>query len=146
MSLLFPAEIDDLDVEKFYGEYRQVAFGEEYQIFLSVHYDSEPEFSEELSRIGQLTEIKETDYFDLPAAITIFGWYHCYEYALIDADKQTVHYVYLQYMTEENIAFKSKYIPKEYDELESFDETGKDTINVYYALTESEKHRIAKLH
>lgn len=146
VSLLFPAEIEDLDVEKYYGEYRQAAFDDEYQIFLTVHYDSEVEFSEELSRIEELTEMKETKYFDLPAAVTIFGWNHCYEYALIDTEKQTVHYVYLEYMNSEDIAFKSKYLPEGFDELERFDVTGTDTINVYYALTESEKHRIAKLH
>lgn len=115
-SPLFPIEIDDLEVEKFYCRYdEQLPLGEGIQILLEIVYD-DLSFKAELNRISEIAlENKEnfTD-SDLLAYYIQLGENGCWEYVLIDEEEQIVNYVFLYNLPEKEIEFEKTFLPNNY--------------------------------
>lgn len=141
-SPVFPASVKGLDVDTFYARIDNTSFSDkrEYQIYLCVSYSDE-EFAEECARIEKLTTIVDSPYFDLPAAVTILGWEQCSEYALIDAENSTVHYVYIQSIQKDDVVFSHDYLPNDYS---GYGNIKIENINIYSAMSEAEKNDIAQ--
>ncbi len=121
-SALFPENIDDLKVEKFYARYDELLpLGESFQILLSIKYEDKLVFDLECNRIESIsTEFSKQ--FDIPnfeflAYATIIGWEDCFEYAIINTDENVIHYVFLQDIYKQDIDFDYVFLPNNYPEL-----------------------------
>lgn len=143
IPFLFPASLDDLNVKDFTAELTKNLLGEvqKCEICLSVCYDSKETFEVELSRLNELAPIGESEYFDYPAAIMILGWWNYYEYALIEHDALTIHYIYLARVMEDEVDIPTQYVP---DDLRLIQNGLADELNLYYLMTENEKEEYAR--
>lgn len=143
IPFLFPASLNDLNVEDFTAKITKNRLKEvqKCEICLSVRYDSTETFEMELSRLNELAPIGESEYFDYPAAIMMLGYWTCYEYALIDSDASTIHYVYFEGNMETDPDIPSEFVP---DDLRLIQNGNADELNLYYLMTENEKKEYAK--
>lgn len=137
---LFPSSTRGLSVQEFYAKMKPGLVDDTYQVLLSVEYEQD-EFEAELARIEGLVTIEDTAYFDLPAAITVLGWEGCSEYALIDSDTQTIHYIYLQLVNPKKLQIPDSMLPNGLDKLGYLDGV---EINYYLTLTEQERIDLAQ--
>lgn len=134
---LFPPSVSELAVNEFCSvSYSELPFVEQHQFYLSVTYD-EQEFQEEVARIDQIARIEDSEYFDLPAAIAVFNWESCYEYALFDEDNLTVHYVYLESVSKKHLSVDEEYLPKGYSKKCYLEDA--EVINVYLSADTDEE-------
>lgn len=116
---LFPKCVDGLEVIDFnckHTTYHLVGTG--WQVELIVKYNADS-FSAEKERIKVLCEKSvvcgNTDYFDNPAYATVWNWNSCFEYAVVDDQKLTISYIYLQLADKEKLVIASDIIPNRYD-------------------------------
>lgn len=116
---IFPKKIEKTDVSFFYCDcstYFPVGTG--YEILLSVNYD-ETNFYEEITRLASISKQRKIKYdintFIFPAYVATLGYDCCNEYALVDENDFTIHYLYLQLISEENIEINADYLPEKYD-------------------------------
>lgn len=116
-DILFPTVIADLNVMDFFCRYdAQLPLGEGIQVYLQVQYD-QLAFDEEMERIAMLGE-ECTVLFNAGNVYKEFTSSlneEYYDYALIDEIKQTVQYIYIQSLKEEEIEFSHDLLPTNYD-------------------------------
>lgn len=122
---IFPEEIsDNASAIQYLNEYEDQLFDPYYQIYLSCTYTQE-HYLDEIERLseiqeeykGEVHDVKyNTNDFIFPAYVSIFADDHCYEYALVDSDNLTIHYVYTQFAKEKDIKFDLEYLPVNYME------------------------------
>lgn len=149
---LFPASVWGADFEDSYYRidsqspinysklnYRNPLQGA-FQLAMSIRYDEEA-FQTEVSRLEAFAPMEQNENFDLPAVISVLGWEECSEYALIDAQNRTVHYIYLESVPKENIKISSEHVPLGYKD--SGTVIGEER-NIYLSMTEAEKVDIAQ--
>ncbi len=116
---LFPQTLEGLSVKEFYFDWLRGFIGSaSVQMHLSVAYDSAA-FEKELTRLQSLGNgniVHETDKFQYEAYASVLGWNATNYYALIDKENRMVHYMLLQIVSKEDIAFSHDYIPLGYYE------------------------------
>lgn len=121
--LVFPEKIADSaqDVEYYY-RCACDALDNTYEVYLKCTYDKDT-YEDEVKRLSQIrtTEGKVEKYiayteerFVYPAYVAIYDDYDCYEYALVNAEKNQIVYVYDQIKNLEDF-LDSQYIPVDYD-------------------------------
>ena len=121
--LVFPEKIADSaqDVEYYY-RCACDALDNTYEVYLKCTYDKDT-YEDEVKRLSQIrtTEGKVEKYiayteerFVYPAYVAIYDDYDCYEYALVNAEKNQFVYVYDQIKNLEDF-LDSQYIPVDYD-------------------------------
>lgn len=125
---IFPDNKQNLKDGEFSSAFQTNLFDSDGYILLIAKYDKE-EFDNEISRLKKLSitiyaECKtETDSYTnyvkydeesykYPAYITIDGFGHTYEYALINKDKLEISYIYLSYPQKNNKKYKN-YLKKD---------------------------------
>lgn len=123
-SVIFPSNVNEEQCVTFickHTTYRLLGTG--WQISLEIQYDDNM-FSSEIERLNSLCKSSpvcgSSEYFDKPAYATVWNWVGCYEYAIVNEEKQTISYVYLQLISKEDITIDEKYIFNGYEmELEN---------------------------
>lgn len=118
VSRLFPADIEELDVEDFFCRYdQQLPLGEGVQVFLEVKYSDAVELDAEIKRISSMA-FGCNEFFEsqntLSAYSTRLGEEYSSEYALIDKTNQKIYYIYLQAVPKEEIEIDNTFLPKNY--------------------------------
>lgn len=143
---IFPKEIsvNAIDTEFLYS-CRAIGFGIDYQQYLKCTYSDE-EYQAEVDRLKNIqceihtrngTVVNRIEYsdtkFDYPAYITAYGGNRMYEYALLNDEKNTIIYVYLQTISNKRVAFDKAYLPKEYQNgKQLLNEENMDSKNIYF--------------
>lgn len=120
---IFPEQIPDKGTDtQYYFEYKDEIFDPYYQIYLKCTYDT-PTYSDEVKRLAQIKENYQgitqkirynTEKFEYPAYVAIYGDDGCYEYALLDEDNQTIIYIFTQWANADDIKFENAYLPHNY--------------------------------
>ncbi|GLB28579.1 hypothetical protein LAD12857_05020 [Lacrimispora amygdalina] len=120
---VFPESIpDDGTDAQYYFEYKDGIFDPYYQIYLKCTYDT-PTYSDEVKRLAQIKEDYQgttqkirynTEDFEYPAYVSIYGDDGCYEYALLDEGNQTIIYIFTQWAKADNIKFENAYLPNNF--------------------------------
>lgn len=115
---LVPRNFEETDIVNYYNRYEELLpLGESVQTLLSVRYSKET-FDQELGLISQVQDadsvVYDTDSFAYPAYVSVLGWEDCSEYVLVDEENLTLHYVYLQSVTEGELRIDAQYLPKGY--------------------------------
>jgi len=135
---IFPDNTSKLLDAKFSSSFKINFFDSDGYIILTTKYNEE-DFNNEVSRLSKLeltiSNCKDQKYvnyvkyddtsYKLPAYITIDGFDHTYEYALINDDKLEIVYIYLSYPTVDNEEY-NKYLKKDILEYWKI-----NTINMY---------------
>ena len=118
-SVLFPSIVTEEQCVAFtckHTTYQLLGTG--WQIFLEIKYD-DPLYLVETERLNNLCANSPvcgySEYYDDFAYATVWNWNCCFEYAVVDQNKKTVCYVYLQLIQKNNLIIDEKYIPKEYE-------------------------------
>lgn|GEM_PF-6301628 len=112
LLLLFP---DQLDAEKvnYYHYKREALFDTFYQINLEQSF-TEKELTEEIERLNSLNENYKSVMIRHEEELTFYQFLtnkkHVYHYAVLDQKNSSVHYIYLQYMSDKDIKFEEKYL------------------------------------
>lgn len=119
---IFPKEISDSNIEKYYYQTQDTIFSPECQVFLEAKYTPE-QYGKELGRLDEVSikhkkeenkvEINNTD-FSSTAYVSIFGWHHSYEYALLNKKENKIVYVFVQNIEKDKIKFSKDYLPNTY--------------------------------
>ena len=126
---LFPDEIETLDIQDFYFEWKLGVVGSaDVQFLLSVMY-GDLQLQEEIARIKSLadgTVVYDTENFAYEAYVLLLGYYNTSYYALIDGN--TVHYVLLQLMEQKDIDIDADLLPLGY---EGFGDVKNTSYSVY---------------
>lgn len=130
-SILFPKSVDEQNVLNFkckHTTYQLLGTG--WQIELSLKYDVD-EFQIEKARINSVCSDSvvcgNSEYFSHPTYATVWNWNACFEYAVINEEEQTIGYIYLQLINEDDLEISSVYKPDKYEmEIE-----GKVAFSVY---------------
>ncbi|MBQ8165227.1 MAG: hypothetical protein IJZ94_05380 [Clostridia bacterium] len=78
--------------------YRGTLFYDDQCIYIWCEY-SEEDYISEIERLNISHGEYDTVLFDLPAYVFIYDDI-CYEYAIIDDENRTIHYIYIQYLTD----------------------------------------------
>ena len=116
--MIFPRNVEELNVQNFYFEWELSLVGSaSVEFLLSVEYD-EIQLQEELSRLRSLADGKivyDTQNFAYDAYVLVLGYNATNYYALIDGN--TVHYILLQIIHAKDIVFDRNLLPKGYHEL-----------------------------
>lgn len=115
-SPLFPIEIADLDVKKFYCRYdEQLPLGEGVQILLEIAYD-DLAFKSELDRISEIAVEDKENFTDNEFLVYYIqlGKNGCWEYALIDEKEQIVNYIFLYNLPKKEIELENSFLPNNY--------------------------------
>lgn len=115
---LFPDDIEMLDVQEFYFEWKLGIVGSaDVQFLLSVTYD-DLQFQQELLRMSALADGKvfhDTEGFAYEAYVLLLGYHNTSYYALVDG--HTIHYVLLQLMDQKDIDIDADFLPIGYEGL-----------------------------
>lgn len=124
---IFPKQLsDNMEVYKYSYYYADTFLDPTAQIYLECSYEEE-DYSKEIERLEGIQEeyegriqtiMYDTDSFSYPAYVTIDADNHCYEYALLIGEGK-IAYVFLQFISEEDIVFPAEYLPKEYEQKET---------------------------
>ena len=113
--VIFPRNVEELNVQNFYFEWDLGPVGSaSVEFLLSVKYD-EAQLKEELTRLSSLADgkiIHDTRNFAFEAYVLVLGYNSTNYYALIDGN--TVHYVLLQIVYADEIDFDKNLLPKSY--------------------------------
>ncbi len=113
--VIFPRNVEELNVQNFYFEWDLGFVGSaSVEFLLSVKYD-EVQLQEELARLRSLADgkiIHDTQNFAFEAYVLVLGYNSTNYYALIDGN--TVHYVLLQIVSIDEIDFDKNLLPKSY--------------------------------
>lgn len=116
--VIFPRNVEELNVQNFYFEWDLGPVGSaSVEFLLSVKYD-EAQLQEELTRLSSLADgkiIHDTRNFAFEAYVLVLGYNSTNYYALIDGN--TVHYILLQIIYAKDIVFDRNLLPKGYQEL-----------------------------
>ena len=135
---IFPDDISNLIDATFISSFRTNLFDSDGYIILSARYNMN-DFNNEINRLSKInitisdcnknTYTNHIKYDDIdyvyPAYITIDGFAHTYEYALINKSDLEIIYVYLSYPDKNNLKYK-KYLKKDKSE---YSKT--DTLDLY---------------
>lgn len=129
---IFPDSLEGLDTEEYYYKCTEGILDSRCQIYLQCKM-SEEKYNSEKERLSKISDTYEgetqkiaydTDNFEYPAYVTAYNFDSGYEYALLDEEKNTIHYIHLRFVPEKNIVFEQNLLPKNYDYLsESSDGT-----------------------
>ena len=122
--LLFPAKINPAAANtEFYYYWRDTFNFPTAQIHLSCTYTPE-DYAQEISRIQsvskQIGTHAEQVYFDnysdfsYPAYVAVSG-NNIWEYALLLEEKHTIHYIFTEYCSSEDVHFDKSYLPRNFD-------------------------------
>ena len=126
---LFPDDIETLNVQEFYFEWKLGIVGSaDIQLLLSVMYD-DLQMQQEILRIKSLADgnvVHDTEHFEYEAYALVLGYNNTSYYALVDGN--TIHYVLLQLMDQKDIDIDTDLLPLEYDSLGDVKNT---SYNVY---------------
>ena len=118
--VIFPRNIEGLNVQNFYFEWDLGFVGSaSVEFLLSVKYD-EVQLQEELTRLRSLADgkiIHDTQNFAFEAYVLVLGYNATNYYALIDGN--IVHYVLLQIVATDDIDIDKNFLPKGYEEFGS---------------------------
>ena len=113
--MIFPRNVEELNVQNFYFEWELSLVGSaSVEFLLSVEYD-EIQLQEELTRLSSLADgkiIHDIRNFAFEAYVLVLGYNATNYYALIDGN--TVHYVLLQIVSADEIDFDKNLLPKSY--------------------------------
>ena len=116
--VIFPRNVEELNVQNFYFEWDLGPVGSaSVEFLLSVKYD-EAQLQEEITRLRSLADGKivyDTQNFAYDAYVLVLGYNSTNYYALIDGN--TVHYILLQIIYAKDIVFDRNLLPKGYQEL-----------------------------
>ena len=120
---VFPDNIpDDGTDAQYYYEYKDGIFDPYYQIYLKCTYVT-PKYFDEVRRLKRIKEDYQgtiqkirynTEDFEYPAYVAIYGYDGCYEYALLDEDNQTIMYIFTQWAKSDDIKFEKAYLPHDF--------------------------------
>ena len=114
---LFPKSLEGLTVKEFYFDWLREFIGSaSVQMHLAVEYNDN-EFEGEVARLKSLgngTMMHEINKFHYDAYASILGYMCTNYYALLDKETNTVHYLLVQIVDEEDIKFDKKYLPFAY--------------------------------
>ena len=116
-SPLFPDDPAELEVLDFFCRHdEQLPLGEGIQLLLHIRYEDGEAFNAEVERIASLTYNCNNAFAEsgLSAYAMRLGKKQSSEYALVDRDKQTVYYIYLQNLPLEEIELDRKLVPDNY--------------------------------
>ncbi len=124
---LFPDSVDESVVDQYFYDFQDTMFDPTVQIYLKCTYTQEA-FDAECQRMAgesitsdgvtHTVQYNQEDYL-LPAYEAIHGSNFCYEYALVDEDNCSIQYLFLQFVTKEDMVFDTKLLPDDY--LDSID-------------------------
>ena len=116
--VMFPRDVEGLNVQKFYFEWELGLVGSaDVEFLLSVKYDN-AQLQKEIERIGSLADgkiVHDTQTFVFEAYVLILGYNSTNYYVLVDGN--TVHYVMLQIVALDNIDIDKNLLPKGYEKL-----------------------------
>ena len=116
--VMFPRDVEGLNVQNFYFEWELGLVGSaDVEFLLSVKYD-DAQLQKEIERLGSLADgkfVHDTQTFAFEAYVLILGYNSTNYYALVDGN--TVHYVMLQIVALDNINIDKNLLPKEYEKL-----------------------------
>lgn len=139
-SQILPLSIRGRDVKKFFAK----ADGIICQMGFEISYTKD-DFDFEVERLKRVEEVRkikyDTDNFNYPAYVGIMGLNNTFEYALIDEDNLSVHYLHFRNITKiDDLRISEEYLPKTYTEqLENFDGKFKDyNYSIYYKGSEEQ--------
>lgn len=115
-SPLFPNELDNLQIVRFYCRYdEQLPLGEGVQVFLKVKYD-EAFFAEEFQRILTIAQPDVTNF-----TITKWSAYSvrlgedgCWEYALLNEESKEIYYCFIYNLPQTEIEIDDAVLPNNY--------------------------------
>lgn len=120
---IFPENIQRDDIEDYYYSYQDIIFDPTAQIYLECNYDSDT-YMKEITRLENIKvtykekvqhiQYDNKEHFNYPAYVTILAENHCYEYALL-LGENSIAYIFLQFVPEEEIKFTDKYLPNNYE-------------------------------
>lgn len=118
-SFLFPGNVKEEQCILFFCKHTTYfPLGTGWQLVLEIEYDN-LEFLEEITRLKKLcaeSSIRDfSEYFDGPVYVTVWNWDSCFEYAMVDEEKRTVSYVYLDCIPKEDLVIDEKYVFKGYE-------------------------------
>ncbi len=126
---MFPKSVDSLDVQEFYFDWKLGIVGSaDVQFLLSVTYD-DLELQDELSRIKSLANgnvVYDNESFEYEAYVLTLGYFNTSYYVLKDGN--TLHYVLLQLVYEDDLTINTNLVPKGYYD---FGDVENASYNVY---------------
>lgn len=143
---VFPSSISDLDNVEYEYYCKEGIAENSYMIYLKAEYPNPKSYEAEIERLENITCSVKTskdvvvnnivyteELFDYPAYVTVYNTNMSFEYALADAENNTIIYVYLRLC--EGIDFLSKeYLPIEFRETSMMNyDTDWENQNIYYA-------------
>ena len=115
-SPLFPESVENLDVKTFFCRYdQQLPLGEGVQLHIEIGYD-ETALEDEIQRISNLASLNEKNFNSekFTAYDIRLGKDSCWEYALIDSNDKTIHYIFLHHLPKKAIELEHDLIPDNY--------------------------------
>lgn len=117
-SALFPSVVEENQVVKFNCRHTTYEFvGTGWQVELVIQY-TEDAFWAEKDRLNVLCRNSvvcgDSKYFDYFAYATVWNWNSCFEYAVVNEENNTIGYIYLQLINENDLTIDSQYLPNEY--------------------------------
>ncbi|SEW33561.1 hypothetical protein [[Clostridium] fimetarium] len=143
---IFPKElsVNAKNIEFLYS-CRVRGLGLSYQQFLKCTY-SDQEYRAEIDRLKSIkceintkngTKVNYVEYsdtkFNYPAYIAAYGGNRIFEYAIFNEDIKTITYIYIQIVSNNDVAFSKEYLPIEYqNEKQLLDDDNLDNKNIYY--------------
>ena len=130
-SVLFPESVDKQNLLNFKCKHTTYQWlGTGWQIELSLKYD-ENTFEVEKARLNSVCTDSvvcgNSEYFSLPTYATVWNWNCCFEYAVVNEVEQTIGYIYLQLINEDDLEISSLYKPSNY----SMEIEGEQEFSVY---------------
>jgi hypothetical protein len=117
---IFPKDLpESINIENYYYFYQDTLFDATYQIFVEYTL-SEEDYQAEVQRLSQIGEqnggeahriVYDTQNFNYPAYVTVFGNNLTYEYALLIEDQNKIVCVFTQFANRKDIGFDPAYLP-----------------------------------
>lgn len=119
-SDLFPSSIENLNIVSYkYSYNRSLLWGISGQVYVCIKYDNDA-FHVEEHRISEIRDISKIRYdeteFNFPAYVAIESFNSISEYALIDKDNLSIHYVFIRGIDDSNVVLDSEILPKHWNE------------------------------
>lgn len=119
ISVLFPNNVNEEQCVTFICKHTTYQLlGTGWQVLLEIKYDDSLYFSE-IDRLNNLCTDSPicgySEYYDNPAYATVWNWNGCFEYAVIDENKKTIYYIYLQLIEKKDLTIDQNYVPKGYE-------------------------------
>lgn len=143
---VFPTSISDLQNVEYEYYCKEGIWENTYMIYLNIEYPNQKSYEAEIERLADITCSVKTsndmvvntieyteELFNYPAYVTVYNTNMSFEYALADAENNTIIYVYLK-LCEGMDFLPMEYLPIEFREtsMMNYDTSWKNQ-NIYYA-------------